>query len=522
MPEQNQSFHSWVSDAITLDWHQPQALSTTCPICRNPGPHQMVVRIRQKEAFLKDATSWICPHCTSVFAWPFSYPDYANDYGFPDYFRYYCELGAGVSSMLEPVQNALRARNAKSLLDVGCGTPFTVDFVRRELGMDAYGVDPSSYARLGASLLDAPVDFNLLGAGSQFDDVTFDVVYSSEVIEHVPDPVQFAMTLARHVSPAGILVLTTPNAKAISPSNCALDCIGVAWPGIHHAIFSKGALLSLLSSLGFQQIKVVEQGERLIAYAAQTGDLFEVDKIANREFSEKYLSHAIELSRDRSPAIHAGHLFRQLRDQINLGRQADAAETFGRLKLHAIEHRHVDLSNTQEMAGDAMSMPQEQLFSKWPYFITVLPFYLGMMAINGCRDFVSAHKHFSNHVAILNKGRLSNPIWWSEGNNLYFSSLFHAAFSLLLDGKQTAAEAEFSLLIRQFDLPEGVNGIFGRRDPSFKIRSHIQRGVCKLQTARAAEAILDFEEALHLCIPSDSNKAMEKEIRDLMVVAASV
>jgi 2-polyprenyl-3-methyl-5-hydroxy-6-metoxy-1,4-benzoquinol methylase len=44
-----------------------------------------------------------------------------------------------------------------------------------------------------------------------FEDATFDVVLSTEVIEHTPDPERGVRELCRVVRPGGVLVLTSPN-----------------------------------------------------------------------------------------------------------------------------------------------------------------------------------------------------------------------------------------------------------------------------------------------------------------------
>ena len=96
-----------------------------------------------------------------------------------------------------------------------------------------------------------PIDPQLLGGGSRFDGRTFDLVLSSEVVEHVPDPVAFVETLAAHVADDGLLLLTTPSTGFIRPSRNVLDCLGTFWPGIHHAVFTRDRLAELLGGLGF-------------------------------------------------------------------------------------------------------------------------------------------------------------------------------------------------------------------------------------------------------------------------------
>jgi 2-polyprenyl-3-methyl-5-hydroxy-6-metoxy-1,4-benzoquinol methylase len=61
----------------------------------------------------------------------------------------------------------------------------------------------------------------------------FDVVYASEVIEHVPDPAAFAALLAARVADDGVLVLTTPSADYIEPGTAFAHTTAALAPGFH-------------------------------------------------------------------------------------------------------------------------------------------------------------------------------------------------------------------------------------------------------------------------------------------------
>lgn len=98
----------------------------------------------------------------------------------------------------------------KKLLDGGCGTGwFSQVAVQR--GAEAYSMDVgdnllekvkskcNSHLVVG-SILDIP-----------FEDNFFDVIVSSEVIEHTPFPMKAVEEFARVLKPGGTIVLTTPN-----------------------------------------------------------------------------------------------------------------------------------------------------------------------------------------------------------------------------------------------------------------------------------------------------------------------
>ncbi len=98
----------------------------------------------------------------------------------------------------------------QSLLDAGCGTGlFSAAAVARGAAVTSMDLGENLLAqvakkcesqRVVGSVLDVP-----------FPDSTFDVVLSTEVIEHSPDPRRAIAELARVTALGGRLVVTTPN-----------------------------------------------------------------------------------------------------------------------------------------------------------------------------------------------------------------------------------------------------------------------------------------------------------------------
>lgn len=91
------------------------------------------------------------------------------------------------------------------LLDVGCGRRPLADELGRHadrcLGVE---VDRRRYA-------DAPPDLWGSGLELPFRDGTFDTVFSSQVLEHVPEPGRMISEMARVLRPTGHLIVTAPH-----------------------------------------------------------------------------------------------------------------------------------------------------------------------------------------------------------------------------------------------------------------------------------------------------------------------
>ena len=91
------------------------------------------------------------------------------------------------------LKSLLRGYTFSSVLDLGCGEGSNLGFVLREFPavIRAMGVDVSEEALAQARELLPGVGFRALDCQRERLEETFDVVYSSDVIEHVPDDAAF-------------------------------------------------------------------------------------------------------------------------------------------------------------------------------------------------------------------------------------------------------------------------------------------------------------------------------------------
>lgn len=144
----------------------------------------------------------------------------------------------------------LRARGAQGrFLEVGCNLGFAVEAARR-LGFEAHGIEIDAAATAQAQRLFADCSFRACAAAEEAaSGRSYDVVFCTEVIEHVPDPGEFAAALGRLVAPGGHLFLTTPDAGH------PLRGDFLAWPETkppeHLFWFTRDALRRLLGKAGF-------------------------------------------------------------------------------------------------------------------------------------------------------------------------------------------------------------------------------------------------------------------------------
>jgi 2-polyprenyl-6-hydroxyphenyl methylase/3-demethylubiquinone-9 3-methyltransferase len=105
----------------------------------------------------------------------------------------------------------------KTALDVGCGAGLLTEPLAR-LGAAVTGIDASpdviAVARKHATAMGLEIDYRV--GDVQTLEGQFDLITCMEVIEHVAEPEPFVRALAKRLLPDGLLIMSTPNATALS------------------------------------------------------------------------------------------------------------------------------------------------------------------------------------------------------------------------------------------------------------------------------------------------------------------
>ena len=179
--------------------------------------------------------------------------DYDSYYGeenlaVPDFInRRYDEIIAGFGSY----------KQSGRLLDVGCGAGAFMQAARRA-GWEAAGVEVSATAAEHNRAEGFEV-FNGELEEARYTEGRFDVVVLSEVLEHVAEPRAMLREVLRVMRSGGLLWATTPNGRGFSAR-----ALGLKWsvvsPPEHLHLFSRGAVESLLTEVGFVRARVVTEG----------------------------------------------------------------------------------------------------------------------------------------------------------------------------------------------------------------------------------------------------------------------
>lgn len=249
-------------------WIQGRKITLRCAVCGDAKTKPLVVGARHVTDSGKNVEFARCSACASL-----TCTDSISDFDqiqagdIHTFLRQYLESTAGPWEMFWPPA-VISDSETRSFLDIGCGFGLTVDIWKSAFGQDAAGCDPAHYAGVGRRLLGPHIQHGLLDDITELDERSFDVVYASEVIEHVDDPLAFIRMMKGRLTARGTLVLTTPAADYITPRGDAATVTAALAAGYHAFLLSKDALATLLSTVGLSHVLVEQHGERLIAWAS--------------------------------------------------------------------------------------------------------------------------------------------------------------------------------------------------------------------------------------------------------------
>jgi SAM-dependent methyltransferase len=129
--------------------------------------------------------------------------------------------------------------------------------VLTEAGAQAIGVDVAEAAITRARAHHPALDFRLAPVEGPLplEDHAFDLVWASEVIEHVADTARWLSEVRRVLAPRGRLLVTTPSHGRLRVALGGVERFSDPL-GDHLHLYTKGSLRALLGEFGFGEVQV--------------------------------------------------------------------------------------------------------------------------------------------------------------------------------------------------------------------------------------------------------------------------
>lgn len=197
------------------------------------------------------------------------YPSTAAQLDNPEFqllLYHYVELVSGVEWKI-PLLERLPVERLRSVLELGCNVGVTLDYCRTMWGAEVVGLEPSAYGLGGQRLLEIPIIDKKLEEASEL--TGFDLVFATEVIEHVHDPRALLDEIRRRMNSDGILLLTAPRAEHVQRSARPGELYATISAGAHRFIPSRQALERMVRDAGFGEQEWTVTGNSQVLYASQ-------------------------------------------------------------------------------------------------------------------------------------------------------------------------------------------------------------------------------------------------------------
>jgi ubiquinone/menaquinone biosynthesis C-methylase UbiE len=184
---------------------------------------------------------------------------------------YYEELWRRLPDELPPPDWELRRQfllenveQGDRVLDLGCGAgEFTAALA--EAGAQPLGVDVAKAAIARARSRHPDLEFRLVPIDGPLplEDNSFDLVWASEVIEHVADTARWLSEVRRVLVPDGRLLLTTPSHGRVRVAVEGIERLSEPL-GDHLHLYTRRSLATVLAEFGFDTITVRSVGGPLL------------------------------------------------------------------------------------------------------------------------------------------------------------------------------------------------------------------------------------------------------------------
>jgi len=430
---------------------------------------------------------------------PPPYHDDSCDCNRPAHIKY--ELQAGICIPFNALTACLvkyawgknHRQPSPRFLDIGSGLGFSLCFARI-LGFAVKGIEPSQVGPIAESL------FQVESANGFFEELnltgeSFDVIHSSEVIEHVADPVQFICSIAKALKNDGILILTTPNSEAaIQGEKFEREWLEVYSPGYHLNIFSAKSIGHLLKRHGVRDVHILKSEgssgkKRLLVVAAKKKGVMgpwpsmDVLKKESRLLTTSFLENIIRQERPEHyhQWLYEGALFRLFEEYTNAGLYQQADRMRDRLDQF-LESNGYKVEDLKSLDCDDL----ESCLRQAPAFTSMYIYLKGMLDLNDKQDYQGALEKFKL-AEYLYLAEMKLPHYNATRQTWFERARYHQGLALLYSGRQDEA-----LLIFKDFLKSSVKKI------SRKLTNSIlwNTGIALLQKGEDLQAISAFTKLL--------------------------
>lgn len=436
-----------------------------CKVCGSMSNKRKVLIVENA----KHGPLYECLDCEAMFYHPFEPPDYKDvdeseqkeKYDLLQA-RYNIEFFNDLISTYYPLELIDTSRKYNSFLDVGCGVGWALLYAKYKLNCDyVCGVEPSGYGKVAENIPGVKIYRDYL-ENCEFSR-KFEIIYSSQVIEHIPDPHSFLKKIYDLLEDDGILILITPNNQVVKPGMDLGLVYAAISPNAHVVIYNVKSISMLLESVGFRNYIIESDLSKndIVVIASKLPQPIKISSnLLKSEDSQIlqvvnnsmiYILSKYSENRGETNTYLWGISWRVFKYFVSNGLYKEAISIIQKYNLYSIlmEDSQKIMQEISDKINDFLDLAD----IKYPIFIHGLLFYYGVIELNFYNNFAKA-RDFFNYSHEIAKVFISRRILIDlETPGIYWSSKFHKFLSLFyLGNKKEAKQGFIEFLLDAYNL----------------------------------------------------------------------
>ena len=323
---------------------------------------------------------------------------------------HYCLIGCGTEFGINILSRLYDKDVPKTLLEIGCGFGYNLAYWESFKKQEATGLEKAKYGLHGRKELNV----NILP--KYLDEIknkkVYDIVLSTEVIEHVEDPLLFLKQALLALKNNGILIFTTPSRDSvIKNKNNPAMLRAILSPGYHEFVISKEGIKNLLKKLDINNYLIEEVGNHFITYVSKSKNVLPMIKHkADADEHHNFLKFLVE---NKTGIVHEGALYRYFKNLVNKGLYDEAKIYYAKiLKLLSQKYKlSLNLLYKSEPHAD-------DFIRQLPPYLGPFFYYAGILHSHRIEDLNDRCMFFSLAVNFLKSTIASAPKFSQEAESL--------------------------------------------------------------------------------------------------------
>jgi len=194
--------------------------------------------------------------------------------------------------------------------------------------------------------------------------------------------------------------------------------------------------------------------------------------------------------------MRLGFLFRLFKELVNCGQGADLQKIIDEIALLTEKEYNLDIFDLEKQLSLSKHIKNfEEYGKKFPYFISVLLYYIGMAQRQGWIKGKDSPRFFIVSAYIMLDGYILSPNNFQEAASLYWRAIFEAGCALFAQGNRQEAIVYFDKILEMEKWSKYEKSL--ECSPELLLHSNREKAHCFLQSGEPEMAMSVLRKLIH-------------------------